>query len=70
VASLKEKASADRIVDALVRKRIPAVRVAANVPGKGRWYRVQVGRFKDRAGAASMKKLLEKEGKNPILVAR
>jgi cell division protein FtsN len=70
VASLKEKASADRIVAALVRKGFPAVRVAADVPGKGRWHRVQVGRFQDRADAASTMKQLEQEGRPAILVAR
>lgn len=70
VASLKDDAAADRIVQGLAAKGFAAYRVAADLPNKGRWYRVRVGAFKDADEAALIMGKLKKEGREPILVRR
>lgn len=70
VASLKESAAADRMVQSLTAKGFAAYRVVADVSGKGRWYRVRVGAFKDADEAALILRKLKNEGRSPILVKR
>ena len=70
VASLKESAAADRMVRSLTAKGFSAYRVVADVPGKGRWYRVRVGTFKNADEAALILRKLKNEGRSPILVKR
>ncbi|MBI9084579.1 MAG: SPOR domain-containing protein [Desulfobacterales bacterium] len=70
VASLKDDAAADRIVQGLAAKGYAAYRVVADLPNKGRWYRVRVGAFKDADEAALIMGKLKKEGREPILVKR
>ena len=70
VASLKDGAAADRIVQGLVAKGFEAYRVVADLPNKGRWFRVRVGAFKDADEAVLIKRKLKKEGREPILVKR
>jgi cell division protein FtsN len=70
VASLKDDAAAARIVQGLAAKGFAAYRVVADLPNKGRWYRVRVGAFKDADEAALIMGKLKKEGREPILVRR
>jgi len=49
VASTQHKADAERLAKRLAARR-PRI-VAADLPGKGRWYRVQVGSFETRESA-------------------
>ncbi|MGC4001088.1 MAG: SPOR domain-containing protein [Anaeromyxobacter sp.] len=44
--------------------------VAADVPGKGRWYRVWVGSFATRAEAEAKRAELEEERRGPFLVGK
>ena len=62
-SSVKDKKSADKTVKALINKGYPAHRTAIEIPGKGTWYRVRVGEFKDKKEA---EKVLYKLGKDKI----
>jgi len=44
-ASFPSAAAATEFSEKLVRAGVPAYVVAANLPGRGRWYRVRVGKF-------------------------
>jgi len=61
VASVKNAEDADRLVRTLVKKGFAAFRNAAEVPGKGTWYRVRVGPYGSREEAGGALKRLEKE---------
>jgi len=62
-ASGKEKKSAEKAVKALINKGYPAYVAISEIPGKGTWYRVRIGEFKDRKEA---EKTLSKLGKDKI----
>jgi cell division septation protein DedD len=70
VASLRDPQMADEMVARLRRQGYQVVRSGVTIPGKGRWYRVQVGRFSDRQAADATIRALESKGLKPILVSR
>lgn len=70
VASLRDAKMADEMVTRLRRDGYQVVRSGVTIPGKGQWFRVQVGRFNDRAAAAATIRALEAQGLKPILVSR
>jgi len=51
VASCKHRSDADTLAGTLRSKGYPVSVVPADIPGKGRWYRVRVGAFKTRQQA-------------------
>ena len=60
VASVKEQKDADRLVKSLKGKGFPAYRAIAKIPGKGIWFRVRVGPYKNRDEAdRSLRRLKE-----------
>lgn len=70
VASLRDAKTADEMAADLRKEGYSVRRTSATIPGKGVWYRVQVGRFVDREHAAKTISVLESKGLKPILVAR
>jgi len=69
VASFKEQADADRLVEDLRRRGHRAYRIAANVPERGIWHRVRIGPFKTKFEANKYKAELEKtERISPFVV--
>ncbi|MBC2737371.1 MAG: SPOR domain-containing protein [Desulfobacteraceae bacterium] len=70
VASLQDAKTADEMVARLRKEGYSAHRTSVTIPGKGRWYRIQVGRFSDREQAAKTIHALESKGLKPILVSR
>jgi cell division protein FtsN len=70
VASLQDAKTADEMVARLRKEGYSAHRTSVTIPGKGRWYRIQVGRFSDREQAAKTMHALESKGLKPILVSR
>ena len=70
VASLRDAKMADEMVSRLRREGYQAVQSGVTIPGKGRWYRVQVGRFSNRQAANATIRALETKGLKPILVSR
>lgn len=55
VASFKEQADADRLVEDLRRRGHRAYRQAAHVPQRGLWHRVRIGPFKTKYEAGKYK---------------
>jgi cell division septation protein DedD len=70
VAALQDAKTADEMVARLRKEGYSAHRTSVTIPGKGRWYRIQVGRFSDREQAAQTIHALESKGLKPILVSR
>jgi len=70
VASLRDAKTADEMVAGLRKEGYSVHRTSVTIPGKGLWYRVQVGRFADREQAAKTIRALESKGLKPILVSR
>jgi cell division septation protein DedD len=70
VASLRDAKMADEMVARLRREGYHVVRSNVTIPGKGDWYRIQVGRFTDRQAATATIRALESKGLKPILVSR
>lgn len=70
VASLRDAKTADEMVAGLRKEGYSVHRTSVTIPGKGLWYRVQVGRFADREHAAKTIRALESKGLKPILVSR
>jgi cell division septation protein DedD len=69
VASFKEQADADRLVEDLRRRGHRAYRIPANVPERGIWQRVRIGPFKTKLEATKYKSELEKtERISPFVV--
>lgn len=68
VAALKRADLADLRVAELSRKGYPAYRTAATVAGRGTWYRVRIGSFKDRSEASRMLERLKGENIGGIIV--
>jgi cell division protein FtsN len=62
-ASGKEKKSAEKTVKILTGKGYPAYVAVSEIPGKGTWYRVRIGEYRERKEA---EKLLSKLGKDKI----
>jgi septal ring-binding cell division protein DamX len=61
VASYREKQDALVLADRLTRKGYQSFVAEANLPGKGKWYRVRVGRFGTRKEAASFGESLKRK---------
>ena len=61
VASYREKGDARELADRLTRKGYQAFVAEAEIPGKGTWYRVRVGRFGTRKEAASFGENLKRK---------
>lgn len=61
VASYREKGDARELADRLTRKGYQAFVAEAELPGKGTWYRVRVGRFGTRKEAASFGENLKRK---------
>ena len=70
VAALKDSAVADKLVVKLNKKGYPAYRIIGKIPGRGIWYRVRVGFFKNKTEASSTLSKLKKDKLKPILVQR
>jgi cell division septation protein DedD len=70
VAALKDRIKADKLVADLQKKGYPAYRSTGKVPGKGTWYRIRIGNYKNRADAGSTMSRLKKERRKGILVKR
>lgn len=69
VASLRNAQTADEMAARLRREGYRVERVSTTIPGKGRWHRVQVGRFASREQAVKTINALEAKGLKPILVS-
>lgn len=70
VASLRDAKTADAMVARLRKEGYHVTQKGVTIPGQGIWYRVQVGRFRDRQQAARTMRALESKGLKPILVSR
>lgn len=54
VAALKDAGEADRMVSQLAQKGYPAYKLTGEIPGKGVWHRVRVGRYQKREETATV----------------
>ena len=70
VAALKDPKLADNLVAKLKKKGYPAYRSIGKIPGKGIFYRIRIGSFKNRADAGSTFNRLKKENIKAIIVQR
>ena len=70
VASLKDGAAAERIVANLKKGGYPAYLSRNYISGKGLWFRVRVGSYKDRKEAASDLNRLTRAHRKPIIMKR
>jgi len=67
-ASVRDPKDADRLVQKLKKRGYPAYRVIGKVAGKGIWFRVRIGEYRNKSEALSMMNKLKKDGMKPILV--
>ena len=70
VAALKDLKVADNMVAKLKKRGYPAYRSMGKIPGKGIFYRIRIGSFKNRAEAGSTFNRLKKENIKAIIVQR
>jgi cell division septation protein DedD len=70
VAALKDPKVANNLVAKLKKKGYPAYRSIGKIPGKGIFYRIRIGSFKNRAEAGSTFNRLKKEKIKAIIVQR
>jgi cell division septation protein DedD len=70
VASLKNSMDADNLVNKLKKEGYAAYRSIGKIPGKGIWYRVRVGGFKNKTEAGLTIKRLKKEKIEAVIVPR
>jgi cell division septation protein DedD len=70
VASLKDKAEAQKMVAQLKKKGYPAYRALGKIPGKGVWYRVRVGGYPSKAEALPMLRRLKQQQFNAIVIRK
>ena len=68
VAAVKAAKDADRLVAQLKQKGYAAYSTISKVQDKGIWFRVRVGKYKNKADARATKQKLEKTGMKPIIV--
>ena len=61
VASYREKGEAETLADRLTLKGYKPYVVPADLPGKGKWYRVRVGEFRTKREAASFGENLKRK---------
>ena len=64
IASFRDKGNADRLMKELEEKGYEAFVEKANIPQKGTWYRVAVGRFSSRGEALAFAQGLKEKGIN------
>ena len=62
IASFRNKGNANRLMKELEDKGYEAFVEKANIPGKGTWYRVAVGRFSSREEALTFARGLKEKG--------
>ena len=70
VAALKDSKIADNLVAKLKKRGYPAYRSIGKIPGKGIFYRIRIGYFKNRAEASGTFNRLKKENIKAIIVQR
>ena len=70
VASFQKPEDADRQAVKLKSKGHKVVIVKADIPGKGTWYRVRLGPYKDSARAKSVALKYEKSEKSTVFVTK
>ena len=70
IASLKDSKKADRMVAELKKKGFPAYRSMGKIPGRGIWYRVRIGYYKNKTEAKAMLGRLDKDQMKGIVVER
>ncbi|RZB37169.1 MAG: hypothetical protein SRB2_01438 [Desulfobacteraceae bacterium Eth-SRB2] len=70
VAALKDSKIADNMVAEFKKRGYPAYRSMGKIPGKGIFYRIRIGSFKNRADADIMLNRLEKENIKANIVPR
>lgn len=68
VASLKDPETADKMVTDFIKKRYPAYKTIAKIPGKGIWYRIRIGSYKSKTEAERILARLKKDNWKPILI--
>ena len=69
-ASVKNARDADRLVAELKKTGFHAYRAIGKVPGKGIWYRVRVGKYRNKADARNTMQKLKRAGIKPILIEK
>lgn len=69
VASLKDPADAARLVQTLQARGFAAYRVTGQITGKGTWYRVRVGAFKDRGTAQAVLERLKNQKFDGLVIS-
>ena len=69
-ASVKNAKAADRLIEKLKKSGYPAYRAIGNVQGKGIWFRVRIGEYKNKSEALGVIKKLKKDGLKPIVVMK
>ena len=70
VAALKDPKVANNLVAKLKKKGYPAYRSIGKIPGKGIFYRIRIGSFKNRSEAGIIFNRLKKEKIKAIIVQR
>ncbi|UCG11316.1 MAG: SPOR domain-containing protein [Deltaproteobacteria bacterium] len=70
IASFKDLASAKKFAASLKDLKNQATTRQADLPGKGRWYRVQVGQYPSRAEAATLAQRLSEQYRLQAFVVR
>ncbi len=70
IASFRDKANADRLMKELGDKGYEAFVEKTDIPGKGIWYRVAVGRFSSQGEALAFARGLKEKGINYSFVRR
>ena len=70
VAAFKDLKVADNLVAKLKKRGYPAYRSMGKVPGKGIFYRIRIGSFKNRTDAGVVFNRLKKENIKAIIVQR
>ena len=68
VASLRTFEDADQMVKRLQKKGYPSFQTAIDIAGKGRWYRVRVGYYKDKTEAQKTMERLKNDKFQTMLV--
>ena len=69
-SSGKDKKGVEKTVKTLINKGYPAYMTMSEIPGKGTWYRVRVGEFKDRKEAEKVLSRLSKDKIKGIIVTK
>lgn len=70
VASLKNSIDADKMVTSLKKKGYLAYKTIREIPGKGIWYRIRIGYYKDGKEAKSILTRLKNENIEAFLIKR